>query len=58
VLAVWVIGACVMVIALTPFYWQRYYIPAMLPVIALAGLGAGQIYVWIAARGVRPANET
>jgi 4-amino-4-deoxy-L-arabinose transferase-like glycosyltransferase len=53
VLALWVFGACVMVIALTPFYWQRYYIPAILPVVVLAGSGAGQIYALVAPRFAR-----
>jgi 4-amino-4-deoxy-L-arabinose transferase-like glycosyltransferase len=44
---VWALGAAGMVLALTTFEWQRYYIPVILPVMLLAGNGVAAFVRWI-----------
>lgn len=38
-LAGWLVGVGLLTALLTPLDWQRYYLPALLPLVTLAGLG-------------------
>jgi hypothetical protein len=44
---VWTIGAAALVLVLTTFEWQRYYIPAILPLLVLAGNGVAAFVHWL-----------
>lgn len=44
---VWAVGAAALVLALTTFEWQRYYIPAILPLLVLAGNGVAAFVHWL-----------
>ncbi|HEX2620044.1 MAG TPA: phospholipid carrier-dependent glycosyltransferase [Phototrophicaceae bacterium] len=44
IVGVWAIGMIVIVFIVTPLEWQRYYLPAIMPLCLLAGIGVG--YFW------------
>lgn len=41
----WVVGTILLTVVLTPLEWQRYYLPAVLPITFLCGLGVTQMVV-------------
>lgn len=41
----WVMGTTALTIILTPLEWQRYYLPAVLPMTLVLGLGVSQLIV-------------
>lgn len=43
VVGIWSLGAIVAVLLVTPFEWQRYYLPAILPIVIVMGLGVQTI---------------
>ncbi len=47
VVFVWALGAALLVLTLTTFEWQRYYIPATLPLLVLAGNGVAAFVHWL-----------
>jgi 4-amino-4-deoxy-L-arabinose transferase-like glycosyltransferase len=44
VIGLWGVVAIAAVISVTPFEWQRYYLPAILPVVVIMGVGVGYIF--------------
>jgi len=44
---VWTLGAALLVLALTTFEWQRYYIPAIMPLLVLGGNGVAAFVHWL-----------
>lgn len=47
---VWAAGLIVIVFVVTPLEWQRYYLPAILPLCLLSGLGVSYLWQQIQAR--------
>jgi 4-amino-4-deoxy-L-arabinose transferase-like glycosyltransferase len=55
VVLLWIVGVALALLALTPFDWQRYYLPLQAPIAVIAGTGAWRIGVFARAvqRGIR-----
>jgi hypothetical protein len=52
---VWSVAVALALLALTPFAWQRYYLPLQAPIAVIAGTGVWRIGVFARAvqRGIR-----
>ena len=49
-IVIWTLGIVLVTMLLTPFEWQRYYLPAIPALVILGGLGVTQVAVWITGR--------